>query len=307
VSNPTSSFGWQMPTAVDLVTDLPADFEVFGQAVDSSMADLLGGTSGQILAKNTNANMDFVWINNDQGDITGVTAGTGITVTDPTGPVPTVTNAMATEITAKGDLIVGTGNAAFDNLPAGTNDHVLTADSTVSPTGLKWAALPAGGAYTSLASGSIVNGLSLTSISGSYTDLYLVINNAAPTATDQIGIRINNNATGADYVGIIMRNITGTGATVNQGAWAFVDISGGSSVTSGTSNNSWVVYFPNYAGTTNWKTAYSSGGHNNNLSTFTSAFNSTLFKSTAAIDRLDFKTAGSDWANQGTYTLYGVK
>jgi hypothetical protein len=181
-----------MPTAVDLVTDLPADFEVFGQAVDSSMADLLGGTSGQILAKNTNANMDFVWINNDQGDITGVTAGTGITVTDPTGPVPTVTNAMATEITAKGDLIVGTGNAAFDNLPAGTNDHVLTADSTVSPTGLKWAALPAGGAYTSLASGSIVNGLSLTSISGSYTDLYLVINNAAPTATDQIGIRINN-------------------------------------------------------------------------------------------------------------------
>ena len=38
-----------MPTAVDLVTDLPADFEVFGQAVATSMADLLGGTTGQIL------------------------------------------------------------------------------------------------------------------------------------------------------------------------------------------------------------------------------------------------------------------
>ncbi len=72
MSNPTSSFGWQMPTATDLVTDLPADFEVFGQAVDSSMADLLGGTAGQILAKNTNANMDFVWITNDVGDITAV-------------------------------------------------------------------------------------------------------------------------------------------------------------------------------------------------------------------------------------------
>jgi hypothetical protein len=58
---------------------LPADFEVFGQAVDSSMADLLGGTTGQILAKNSNTNMDFVWIANDQGDITGVTAGTGLT------------------------------------------------------------------------------------------------------------------------------------------------------------------------------------------------------------------------------------
>ena len=90
MSNPTTPFSWQMPTATDLVTDLPADFEVFGQAVATSMADLLGGTSGQVLAKNSNTDMDFVWIANDQGDITGITAGTGISVTSPTGPVPTV-------------------------------------------------------------------------------------------------------------------------------------------------------------------------------------------------------------------------
>jgi len=68
-----------MPTATDLVTDLPADFEVFGQAVATSMADLLGGTSGQILAKNSNTDMDFVWIANDQGDITGITATSPLT------------------------------------------------------------------------------------------------------------------------------------------------------------------------------------------------------------------------------------
>jgi len=68
-----------MPTATDLVTDLPADFEVFGQAVATSMADLLGGTTGQILSKNSNTDMDFIWIANDQGDITGVTATSPLT------------------------------------------------------------------------------------------------------------------------------------------------------------------------------------------------------------------------------------
>jgi hypothetical protein len=67
-----------MPTASDLVTDLPADFETFGQAVATSMADLLGGTTGQILSKASNTDMDFTWVTNDVGDITAVTAGTGL-------------------------------------------------------------------------------------------------------------------------------------------------------------------------------------------------------------------------------------
>ena len=78
------------------------------------------------------------WVSiSNPGDITGVTAGTGISGGGTSGTV-TITNSMATEITAKGDLIVGTGNAAFDNLPVGTNNQTLVADSTAS-TGLKWA------------------------------------------------------------------------------------------------------------------------------------------------------------------------
>ena len=68
-----------MPTASDLVTDLPADFETFGQAVATSMADLLGGTTGQVLSKTSNTDMDFTWTTPNPGDITAVTAGTGIT------------------------------------------------------------------------------------------------------------------------------------------------------------------------------------------------------------------------------------
>jgi hypothetical protein len=141
MSNPTTPFGWQMPTATDLVTDLPADFEVFGQAVATSMADLLGGTTGQVLSKTTNADMDFTWVAPTTGDITGVTAGTGISGGGTSGDV-TVTNSMATALTTKGDLTPATGSAAFARLGVGANDTVLTADSTAA-TGIKWATVAA--------------------------------------------------------------------------------------------------------------------------------------------------------------------
>ena len=132
-----------MPTSTDLVTDLPADFAVFGQGVDTTMADLKGGTTGQILSKATNTDMDFVWTSATPGDITGVTAGTGISGGGTSGDV-TVTNSMATAMTTKGDLVPATGSGAFSRLGVGANNTVLTADSTAA-TGMKWAAAAGGG------------------------------------------------------------------------------------------------------------------------------------------------------------------
>ena len=217
MSNPTTPFSWQMPTATDLVTDLPADFEVFGQAVATSMADLLGGTTGQILAKNSNTNMDFVWIANDQGDITGITAGNGISVTDPTGPVPTVaintavtadlttaqtltnktltspvlTTPSISNINAKADILVGTADNTLGILSVGTNGQVLTADSTVSPTGLKWAT-PAGGGGKVLQVVFAENNTDTNIESATFTDTNLTATITPTSASSRIAIFATN-------------------------------------------------------------------------------------------------------------------
>ena len=126
-----------MPTSTSLVTNLPADFNTFGQGVDTSMAQLKGGTTGQILSKTSATDMAFTWISNDVGDITAVTAGTGISGGGTSGDV-TVTNSMATAMTTKGDLVPATGSGTFSRLAVGTNGQTLVADSSTS-TGLKWA------------------------------------------------------------------------------------------------------------------------------------------------------------------------
>jgi len=114
MANPTTNFGWQMPTASDLVTDLPADFEVFGQAVDTALAELKGGTTGQVLSKTSNTDMDFTWVTSDDA------------------------NAIQnTQLTAKGALITAFSSATPATLTVGNNGETLVADSSTS-TGLRY-------------------------------------------------------------------------------------------------------------------------------------------------------------------------
>jgi hypothetical protein len=132
----TTNFGWDIPQSTDLVKDGATAIAALGQDIDTALVDLKGGTTGQVLAKASATDLDYSWTTPEIGDITAVTAGTGISGGGTTGAV-TITNSMATAIDAKGDLIVGTGADTFSRLAVAADFAFVKADSTAA-TGLAW-------------------------------------------------------------------------------------------------------------------------------------------------------------------------
>ena len=132
-------------TAADTNGYLMQGVLVFASAAARSAA-ITSPQEGQYsYLKDTNSTEYYdgaAWVAGVEGDISGVTAGTGISGGGTSGTV-TVTNSMATAIDAKGDLIPGTGADTFARLAVGANDLILTAASGET-TGLKYS-----GAWTS--------------------------------------------------------------------------------------------------------------------------------------------------------------
>jgi hypothetical protein len=138
MANPTTNYGWVMPTSTDLVTDLPADFAVFGQAVDTSMAELRGGTTGQVLSKTSNTDMDFTWIEQDDSTL-AFNAQTGTTYTlvaaDAQNKLVTTSNASAVTVTVPPSVFT-TGNVInVQSIGVGLTSFAQGAGVTITSTG----------------------------------------------------------------------------------------------------------------------------------------------------------------------------
>lgn len=195
----TTNFNFPTPADTDLVKDGAAAIRSLGNSIDTAFVDLKGGTTGQILAKNSNTDLDFTWTNG--GDVTEVQAGTGISVASGTGPIPVVTNTVATTFDAKGDLVVGTGADTFAKLTSsGVNNQVLTVDTSTA-TGLKWASATQSKNFTLVnAGGTTLSGSSSVTISGisNADQIFILINGATGAALNSMSIRLNGD-TGNNY------------------------------------------------------------------------------------------------------------
>jgi len=171
------NFNWPEPDNTDLVKNGALAIRTAVNAIDSSLVDLKGGTTGQVLAKASGTDMDFAWVAQDDA------------------------NAIQnTQLTAKGALISAFSSATPATLTVGSNGQVLTADSTTA-TGLKWETPAAGGGGKVL---QVVNGTTITQVNSStssFVDTGLTATITPSSATSKILVLVSQNGiskTGSD-------------------------------------------------------------------------------------------------------------
>lgn len=265
----TTNFGWETPDDTDLVKDGAAAMRTLGSAIDTSLVDLKGGTTGQLLSKASNTDMDFSW----------TAAGLSASIFD-----------------AKGDLIAATAADTASRLAVGTNGQVLTADSAEA-TGLKWAT--ASGGMTLLSTTSL-SGASTTinSFSG-YTSLIFYVTNMT-NATNSYGFAAQpNNETTV---------CSGTGtenATVSTFTNAPLQFNTAVNVNRTDTNFAMTLQIDNYTSTSSFK-PFRVYGYYKGTDTDRQANMAGIIKTNSAITSMVFIAAGGDFTG-GTIKTYGVK
>jgi hypothetical protein len=134
----TSNFGWTTPADTDLVKDGASAIRTLGNGIDASFLDLKGGTTGQVLSKNSNTDLDFTWIEQDDTTL-AFNAQTGTTYTlvaaDAQNKWVTLSNASSITLTVP-PSVFSTGNTInIQQIGAGQVTLAQGAGVTITSTG----------------------------------------------------------------------------------------------------------------------------------------------------------------------------
>ena len=155
--------------------------------------------------------------------------------------------------------------------------------------------------YTPIATqtlGSAAASVTFSSISGSYTDLIIVVS-GTQSADDTIGLQFNSD-TGSNYS---TTRLGGDGSSASSTRWT--NITSAYALLQFTTQNISVINIQNYSNSTTNKTVLS---RSSNAGNFLAAWVS-LWRNTAAITSIKLQSynSGSNFAAGSTFTLYGVK
>jgi hypothetical protein len=277
----TTNFGWDIPQSTDLVKDGATAIAALGQDIDTALIDLKGGTTGQVLSKASGTDLDYSWVTTDDANA--------------------IQNAI---VDAKGDLIAATAADTPARLAVGTNGHVLTADSTAA-TGLKWAAVAAGGMTLINTGGTALSGATTTvgSIPGTYKELKIYVTDFYASGVNTSFFYLNTDSTASNYAysgtRLFGSNLTGVIGENNSSAISYIG------APASDQNNNLVISIPNYADTTANKIYTAHSGvkdGSNNAVTLTAH----RWANTAAITAINLQCeSGKTWSG-GTIYVYGV-
>jgi hypothetical protein len=165
----TTNFGWTTPDDTDLVKDGAAAIRTLGSSIDTSLVDLNGGTTGQVLTKASNTDLDFNF-----------------------------TSPLANPLTTTGDIIYSSSGSTLARLGIGTASQILAVNS--GATAPEWVAAPSAGGMTLLSTTSLTGAsVTISTISQDYNTLVFDLEDVVPV-TDDVNLNIRlNGQTGSVY------------------------------------------------------------------------------------------------------------
>jgi hypothetical protein len=158
--------------------------------------------------------------------------------------------------------------------------------------------MPAGSTYTPIATttlGSSSSTVTFSSIPSTYTDLAIVFNGSNTAGLNKY-IQFNNDASALYSCTALSGD--GSSASSSRFSQSYIDVLG-----AGTNQSVILIQVQNYSNTTTFKTYLS---RPNTAAVGTEAIVG-LYRSTSAINRIDFKVTANAYAAGCTFTLYGIK